>query len=110
MFALQNQKTRNKQTQNVTKDTKFIEAQVSHYLYSHTLVKKQNQESIQNFLISSSIFDLNLSEKMQIINICPTTLVEIFLIVDGCNERLGKEKSEELLELIMTTLYVEENV
>lgn len=53
-------------------------------------------------------YELTVAEQLQIINLCPTTLVEVYLSVDDIETRMGAEKAAELLELIQTTLYVEE--
>lgn len=54
----------------------------------------------------SQHFDLTPQERLQIVNLCPTTLVEIYLIVENCESRLGQEKAEELLYLAKETLLV----
>lgn len=83
--------------------------QVTHYFHSNSLVKRQTDASVQAFLEASADFGLTLAEKLQLINLCPTTLVEVYLSVDEIEPRLGSERAAELLEIINRTLYVEES-
>lgn len=76
-------------------------------MYHHSLVRRQTEESIQAFLDASADFQLTLAEQLQIINLCPTTLVEVYLSVDHIESRIGQEKAHELLKVIREKLYVE---
>jgi hypothetical protein len=60
-------------------------------------------------LDASTEFELTLAEQLQIINLCPTTLVEVYLSVDDIESRIGAEKASELLEVVQRTLYLEED-
>ena len=39
-------------------------------------------------------------EKFQIINLLPTTIVELFLIIEECDERFDSDQLQKLLEFI----------
>jgi hypothetical protein len=105
--TLEAQKALNKTEKRATKDMRFVEKQVGHYLHHHSLVKRQTEASIQAFLEGSAQFKLTLAEQLQIVNLCPTTLVEVYLSVDDIESRIGQEGAVELLYLINSTLYVE---
>lgn len=79
---------------------------VCEYLQKNTSCTSVSQESIQDFLEKSQYFDLTPQERLQIVNICPTTLVEIYLIIENCESRLGQERAEELLYLAKETLFI----
>lgn len=49
-----------------------------------------------------------MAEQLQIVNLCPTTLVEVYLSVDEIESRIGADGAAKLLEVILATLYVEE--
>lgn len=82
--------------------------QVGHYLHHHSLVKRQTDESVQAFLDRAGEFQLSMAEQLQIVNLCPTTLVEIYLSVDDIESRIGADGAAKLLEHVLTTLYVDE--
>ncbi|MCL4129494.1 UNVERIFIED_CONTAM: hypothetical protein GTU68_052823 [Idotea baltica] len=63
-----------------------------------TPCNSQNPEMIQSFLTSlpKRGFKLTKAEKLQLINLRPTTPVEMQLIVEDSEERLSEEQIEEL--------------
>ncbi|KAI3911127.1 hypothetical protein MKX01_039730 [Papaver californicum] len=75
------------------------EYQVYDYLVE-TAACNQTQENINEFLKSCEKFKLAKAEKLNIINIRPSTQVEIDPIIEECQKRLKDEQVEELVELI----------
>mmetsp|Transcript_23765 Transcript_23765/g.60192 ORF Transcript_23765/g.60192 Transcript_23765/m.60192 type:complete len:155 (-) Transcript_23765:172-636(-) len=60
----------------------------------------QTEEQIAEFLQRIAGLQLTTAEIMQCINLRPTSLVEIYLIVDECDQRLGSVHCQQLLEAI----------
>lgn len=61
---------------------------------------KQTPDSIANLLAKLDKFSLTKAEKLQLINLLPTTAVEVQLIVEESEERLTEEQVEELLQIV----------
>eukprot|EP00164_Ancoracysta_twista_P007444 GFYU01010567.1.p1 GENE.GFYU01010567.1~~GFYU01010567.1.p1 ORF type:complete len:168 (+),score=36.80 GFYU01010567.1:58-561(+) len=73
--------------------------EVIKYLKS-TPAKAQTLEEADKLLAKIERFKLTKAEKLQLFNVRPTTLVEIHLIVEECEERMTEEETQDLLELI----------
>ena len=63
-----------------------------------TPCKHQTDETIRNFLAALQPYDFTKAEKLQLLNLRPTSIVEMQLIVEELDERLKTE--EELQKLI----------
>ncbi|XP_045585308.1 DNA-directed RNA polymerase III subunit RPC9 [Procambarus clarkii] len=72
-----------------------------------TPCRNQNPEIIQSFLQSVKNFKLTKAEKLQLINLRPTTPVEMQLIIEESEDRLTEEQVEELIGLV--ELHLPEN-
>ncbi|KAL5702199.1 hypothetical protein ACHQM5_027444 [Ranunculus cassubicifolius] len=79
------------------------EFQVYDYLVQ-TAACNQTIDSIDNFLKRCEKFDLAKAEKINIINIRPTSAVELDPIIEQCENRMGEEVVEELVEMIVEVL------
>uniref|UniRef100_A0A2A4IZ51 DNA-directed RNA polymerase III subunit RPC9 n=1 Tax=Heliothis virescens TaxID=7102 RepID=A0A2A4IZ51_HELVI len=69
-----------------------------HYLQD-TDCKKQNPQSIQNFLEAMKKFKLTKTEKLMMVNTPPRTELEIQLIVQESEERLSEDDVRQIIEL-----------
>ena len=67
---------------------------------------EQTPEKIKSFLKQLTKYKLKPSEKLQILNMCPTQIVDLHILIEGCENRFpdeGEEK-DEILELVKTHL------
>ncbi|KAI9256937.1 HRDC-like protein [Sporodiniella umbellata] len=69
-----------------------------------TPVSTQQPEQIKACMEALSAYDLTKAEKLQLINLRPKSAVEIYLIIEECEERFGEEDLESLLNSILETL------
>lgn len=65
-----------------------------------TSCRNQSPEVIHAFLEAIKEFKLTKAEKLQLINLRPTTPVEMQLIIEDSEERLTEEQVERLIELV----------
>lgn len=62
----------------------------------------QNKECINDLCLSLNKFKLTKAEKLQIINLRPTTPVEVSLIVEESEERISEAQIDEMIQIIKT--------
>ncbi|CAF0780146.1 unnamed protein product [Rotaria sp. Silwood1] len=65
---------------------------------------EQNPDIITQFCNEVKKFDLKKNEILQILNLRPTTPVELQLIIEDSETRLSEAQSNELIDLIRTQL------
>ncbi|KAK7072644.1 hypothetical protein SK128_024423 [Halocaridina rubra] len=65
-----------------------------------TPCRNQSPEVIHGFLESVKDFKLTKAEKLQLINLRPTTPVEMQLIIEDSEERLTEEQVDQLIALV----------
>ncbi|KAI8094844.1 HRDC-like protein [Gilbertella persicaria] len=80
-----------------------VQFELTEYL-KQTPVGTQTSEQVQQFLQAMSTFDLTKAEKLQILNLRPKSTVEIYLMIEECEERFTEEDLEQMLLQIITTL------
>ncbi|XP_014485435.1 PREDICTED: DNA-directed RNA polymerase III subunit rpc9 [Dinoponera quadriceps] len=61
---------------------------------------KQNPEKIRKFLQEIGSFNLTKCEKLTLLNLCPTTPLEIQLIIEDSEDRLSDDDVEAVLQII----------
>ncbi|KAL3274089.1 hypothetical protein HHI36_015506 [Cryptolaemus montrouzieri] len=67
----------------------------------NTPCKEQNASAIANCLKDLEPFNLNKMEKLMLINIPPTSAVEIQLMVEESEERLSEDDVEKILGILI---------
>mmetsp|Transcript_24317 Transcript_24317/g.41846 ORF Transcript_24317/g.41846 Transcript_24317/m.41846 type:complete len:136 (+) Transcript_24317:24-431(+) len=75
-------------------------ANVEDQYLSTTPAASQSAENIQEFLNVMLESGLTKAEKLQLINCRPKTMVEIYVIVEACEERLSEQHTEVLLSIV----------
>ncbi|KAL5542020.1 hypothetical protein UlMin_009730 [Ulmus minor] len=86
----------------VLADVAPSEYKVYDYLVE-TSASNLTRENIDEFLEKSKKYDLAKAELLNIINIRPSSAVEIFSIIEQCDARLG-DSVEELVEMVAEVL------
>ncbi|KAI8986968.1 HRDC-like protein [Pilobolus umbonatus] len=70
----------------------------------------QTIEQVRSFMASISQFELTQGEKLQILNLRPKSVVEIYLAIEECEERFSEEQLDNMLNVILTTLPRDDDV
>ncbi|KAI8329247.1 RNA polymerase II [Chlamydoabsidia padenii] len=69
-----------------------------------TPTSTQTQDQVKNFLQQMDRYSLTLGEKVQVLNLRPKSAVEIYLLIEECEERFSEEDLDNILEIVSTTL------
>ncbi|VDK18567.1 unnamed protein product [Anisakis simplex] len=64
----------------------------------------QKTEDIENAIRALAPFKLTAAETLQVINLRPSTIIEIQLIVEECEERLTEEQMNQLVNVVNENL------
>ncbi|CAO0798175.1 unnamed protein product [Mucor circinelloides] len=80
-----------------------VQFELTEYL-KETPCSTQAPEQISNFMKAMSKFELTKAEKLQILNLRPKSTVEIYLLIEECEERFTEEDLEQMLSSIIHTL------
>ncbi|CAE6464426.1 unnamed protein product [Rhizoctonia solani] len=85
----------------VPQNLRTIEVEViSHLKDMYPLMQRQNDAAIRNLTRSLGKFSLTKSEKLQIVNLAPRQLVELYVIVENLEERFTDDELTEMLQLV----------
>ena len=70
-----------------------------------TPCKHQDNETIEKFMKALAPYDFTKAEKLQLLNLRPTSIVEVQLIIEELDERLKTEEElQKLIDLIEQNL------
>jgi len=72
---------------------------VYNYLASHSAGVRE-ESAIKEFIALMEPFQLTKLEVFSIINACPTSTVEMYLLVENCDERLQEEQVDQIINLV----------
>lgn len=89
----------NKQHRKPHNQLATITYQTIRYL-EDTPCKKHTPATITGFLKAVEAFKLTKCEKLTLLNLCPTTALEIQLVIEDSEERLSEEEVSSLLQVI----------
>ena len=64
----------------------------------------QDKAKVAEFLKLIEPIQLTQAEVLQLVNLRPSTAVEVHLVVESCDERLQPEEVDDLLQIIAQTL------
>ncbi|KFM81772.1 DNA-directed RNA polymerase III subunit RPC9, partial [Stegodyphus mimosarum] len=64
----------------------------------------QTPEAIRNFLTAINAYSLTKGEKLQLLNLRPSSLVEIQLLIEESEERFTEDQMNEILAVVTETL------
>ncbi|CAE6538196.1 unnamed protein product [Rhizoctonia solani] len=85
----------------VPQNLRTIEVElISHLKDMYPLMQRQNDTAIRNLTRSLGKFTLTKSEKLQIVNLAPRQLVELYVIVENLEERFTDDELTEMLQLV----------
>ncbi|SAM07320.1 hypothetical protein [Absidia glauca] len=69
-----------------------------------TPTSTQSEDQVKAFLQQIDRYSLTLGEKVQVLNLRPKSAVEIYLLIEECEERFSEEDLDNILSIISTTL------
>ncbi|XP_018649510.1 hypothetical protein Smp_007890.1 [Schistosoma mansoni] len=70
------------------------------YLNTKSPCSKQTESGVQGFANDVKVFDLTKSEILMLINHCPSSQVELSLIISDLDSRLSNSQADQLLQLV----------
>ncbi|KIM43084.1 hypothetical protein M413DRAFT_395714 [Hebeloma cylindrosporum] len=87
-----------------SENLRTIEVEAISYLTADYLpTRSQTEEGIAGLVKNLAPFSLTKAEKLQVVNLSPTLPVELYVIVEELEDRLG-EQIDEILEHVQTSL------
>eukprot|EP00775_Hariotina_reticulata_P013206 gene13206-13337_t len=73
---------------------------VYEYLVSQAGTSLKNRDQLKDLLKDLKPFNLSRAEQVQVLNLAPSTAVEVHLVVDSCEQRLSEEQVEQLVQIV----------
>ncbi|KAI8144739.1 RNA polymerase II [Fennellomyces sp. T-0311] len=64
----------------------------------------QDEAQVKAFVDAMRAYELTLAEKIQLLNLRPKSAVEIYLLIEECEERFSEDQLEELLQTTLSVL------
>ncbi|CAH8553804.1 unnamed protein product [Schistosoma guineensis] len=70
------------------------------YLNTKSPCSKQEESGVQGFANDVKVFNLTKSEILMLINHCPSSQVELSVIISDLDSRLSNSQTDQLLQLV----------
>ncbi|CAH8566326.1 unnamed protein product [Schistosoma haematobium] len=70
------------------------------YLNTKSPCSKQTESGVQGFANDVKVFNLTKSEILMLINHCPSSQVELSVIISDLDSRLSNSQTDQLLQLV----------
>ncbi|CUM62800.1 uncharacterized protein PRCAT00000358001 [Priceomyces carsonii] len=90
-------------------ELEVVTKQILSYLDKTPCSAIQSNESFKELLLFLNKFDLMKVEKLQIVNSLPRSMVNLYAIVEECDQRFDEDTCDSILETINRLFPVEEN-
>ncbi|KAF9040380.1 hypothetical protein BDZ89DRAFT_1128988 [Hymenopellis radicata] len=88
----------------IIQNLRTVEVEAIKYLSAdYQVVNSQTEESVSKLVKTLSGYDLTKAEKLQIVNLAPKSLVELYAIVEELEDRLGGSMEELVSEIKSTS-------
>lgn len=81
-------------------DLEIITRDLSNYLVKMNQGNDITTENFVNLMLVLNSFELEVIEKLMIMNLLPRSLVNLYAIIEECEERFSQDKCEEILSTI----------
>jgi len=90
--------------EDISENLRTVEVEAIQYLSAdYQPTNLQTEKGIAKLVKELGSFTLNKSEKLQIVNLAPTEAVELYVIVEELEDRLG-DKMEDVLTVVRSSL------
>jgi len=89
----------------IPQNLRTIEFELKKYL-NNTPVAHHSKEQVEQLLDQLKNYKLTKAEKLCIVNLRPSSQVELHVIIEDCQERFGLEDLQNIINIVTTTLPV----
>ncbi|KAG9127036.1 hypothetical protein FRC07_000921 [Ceratobasidium sp. 392] len=80
---------------------------IAHLKDQYPLMQRQNDMAIRNLTRGLGKFSLTKSEKLQIVNLAPRQLVELYVIIENLEDRFSDDDLNEVLQLVEESFLID---
>ncbi|PAV16848.1 dna-directed rna polymerase iii subunit rpc9-like protein [Pyrrhoderma noxium] len=92
--------------ESICENLRTVEFEAIQYLEAeYQPTRSQSPGAITQLIKALGKYDLTKAEKLQIVNLAPQQLVELYVIVEEIEERLGHSVMEEIIGLVKSSVY-----
>ena len=88
-------------------DYYIVQKQIIQYISNATPIMTEDSSKLFVTEMKKANFSLHEAEYIQLLNHCPTTTVELHLIIEECAERFTEEDTDFMLRLVKELLIAE---